>query len=399
MRIAAVCMMKNEEVLAESAVRYWLTFCDLVIVYDHYSTDGTSDILGALQEEYAERLILYKPDFPVSFEWQQKEITNAMIREAFLVHRADMVLPLDADEFPYVSNRGTSVRDLLSSLNLHSCYRVSSVPYALPQENGGLDTSRLLPLSFRFRKRPLFLQTPKCILTRSPYLEDTIDVTMGNHDLFRLSGKDLPPIVDLSPSLYYTHYPYQSISQFKAKNAVGWLASYCNPDWAPGVSYHLEHSAEQMISGEPVTADRVNWNIFTSFGKTGESMSEIQLEEIDPSGYFPDIPLRYTERFSRKKDAFTLLLEQSLSVAEAYKKQQQALKLGQEEKDQLKAELAVQEEEKAHLLETLEKQKQETAFLREEIERIQTSRSYRLGRLATWLPRKMRNRLRKTVVK
>ena len=58
MKIAAVCMMKNEEILAESAIRYWLTFADQVIVFDHYSTDGTAEILNALREEYSDRVII-----------------------------------------------------------------------------------------------------------------------------------------------------------------------------------------------------------------------------------------------------------------------------------------------------------------------------------------------------
>ena len=144
--------------------------------------------------------------------------------------------------------------------------------------------------------------------------------------MFRTSGKALPPIIDLSPSIYYAHYPYQTISQFKAKNAIGWLASYCNPSWIPGVSYHLERCIEQMLGDDSITPEVVNWDIYTSFGETGESMSDIQFEEIDPSSLFPDIPLQYTEQFSKKKDVFTLLLEQSLSIAKQYKEQQEEIR-------------------------------------------------------------------------
>ena len=40
--VIVVSMVRNEEKLIESSIRYWLSFADRVIVYDHNSTDGSS---------------------------------------------------------------------------------------------------------------------------------------------------------------------------------------------------------------------------------------------------------------------------------------------------------------------------------------------------------------------
>lgn len=375
MIVATVCMMRNEEIMAESAIRHWLGFSDFVMVFDHNSTDGTPDILGALREEFGERLVPFELDSPVGIEKIQKRVTNEMIRLAIDEHGADLVLPLDTDEFPFTPNRRKeSVRDVLESLDLDCCYLVRRIPYVLAHD-GDLDTSRFLPLSFTQTRKPLFLQSPKSIVTGNPYRSDPLFVTMGNHTLYRPSGKDLPPIKDLSPALYYAHYPYRDFSHFKTKNALEWLACYSNPDWRPGTAFHIQRCVERFLSGAEASVDYVKWAVFSDFWATGENIADFQFETIDPHQFFPDLPLVHTHRFAQKKDPFTLLLEQSLRLVEQYKAQH--------------GELVDRDKE-------LEQQKRRNAALEasrdaqsRQIATLESSFSYRLGRAATWLPRKL----------
>ena len=401
MIIVTVCMMKNEEILAESAIRYWLEFSDFVIVYNHHSTDGTSNILNAMKEEFAERVVLYELKFSVGIEMVQKEITNAMIRDAFSIYHADLVLPLDTDEFPFLQNREKgSLRNYLESLEQSCCYSVHRIPYLLANDSD-LDTSRFLPLSFTLTKKPLFLQTPKSIITGETYNVDPIYVVMGNHTLFRAGGNDLPPIVDLSPSMYYAHYPYQGTDQFKAKNAIGWLASYCNPEWSPGTSYHIQRCTDMIRKGTAITNEIVNWSVLSGFWTTDESLSDIQFEIVDPSRYFDNIPLRYTNQFMKKQDSFVQLIEQSLNLADQFKAQQKELKKSvalAAEKEALHLELERQNEYCTNLRHDAEialqqnaQNKEQLADTKEYLTAVLASRSYRLGRAITWFPRKLRN--------
>lgn len=375
MIVATVCMMRNEEIMAESAIRYWLGFSDFVIVFDHNSTDGTPDILGALRKEFGKRLIPFELDSPVGIEKIQKRITNEMIRLAIEEHGADVVVPLDTDEFPFTPNREKeSVRDVLDALNLDCCYQIDRIPYVLAHDND-FDTSRFIPLSFTQTRKPLFFQIPKMLIAKNAYRADPVCVRMGNHSLFRPSGNELPPVAKLSPALYYAHYPYQGLAHFKVKNVLGWMASHSNPDWKPGMSYHSQRCTERLLSGENISEDFVKWAIFTDFWTTGETLSDLQFETIDPLKLFPEIPLLYTNRYARKKDSFALLLEQSLRLVEQYKTKQQ--------------ELATQSKELAR------QQRRNTALeasrdaKSRQIAAIEASASYRLGRALTWLPRKL----------
>ena len=76
-------MAKNEEVFIESSIRYWFTFADQIILFNHYSTDGTTAILEKLTAEFEERLTLFHPQFPIGIERNQEIFTNAMTEAAF----------------------------------------------------------------------------------------------------------------------------------------------------------------------------------------------------------------------------------------------------------------------------------------------------------------------------
>lgn len=51
-RIIAIVLVKNEDIFIERVLRNILEFCDKIIVADHCSTDGTSDILKNLDKKY-----------------------------------------------------------------------------------------------------------------------------------------------------------------------------------------------------------------------------------------------------------------------------------------------------------------------------------------------------------
>lgn len=44
-KIVAITMVKNEEDIIESFIRYTLTFADMILVVNHSSDDSTGEIL------------------------------------------------------------------------------------------------------------------------------------------------------------------------------------------------------------------------------------------------------------------------------------------------------------------------------------------------------------------
>ena len=94
MRLVAVSIVKNEADIIEAFVRHTRAWVDHHLVFDHDSTDGTREILGALQREGL-RLTLYTD---AALGNLQQARSNFLTRLAAQSFAADWVLPLDADE-------------------------------------------------------------------------------------------------------------------------------------------------------------------------------------------------------------------------------------------------------------------------------------------------------------
>jgi hypothetical protein len=94
MRLVAVSIVKNEADIIEPFVRHTLAWVDHHLVFDHDSTDGTREILAALQREGLP-VTLFRDDAPGHL---QQARSNHLTRLAAQAHDADWVLPLDADE-------------------------------------------------------------------------------------------------------------------------------------------------------------------------------------------------------------------------------------------------------------------------------------------------------------
>ena len=297
--IIVVSMVKNEEHIIESSIRWWMTFSDKVIVFNHHSMDRTLEIIHQLQAEFESRIILFNPSFDTQ-EYAQVKITNAMIEQAFNSFDADIVMPLDADEFPYLQNKKISMREYLSTLDQQYCYRTFWMQFAPLRSDEKADMTMLLPLSFHRKKcRPLE-KWPKVIITRNAYKNGPVLVEKGNHTLNRVSGDSVERIStkNLCPDICYAHYMYQDMLHFRRKVTARWKACIMSSDYQPGVSEHYRLACEKIKEGT-IDDDMLDYYTLSVSGMTGESMEEIKqtIVEIDPQTIFGVIRLRYTNAF------------------------------------------------------------------------------------------------------
>jgi hypothetical protein len=99
MRLTAIAMIRNEADILPDFLGHCAALFDEVLVADHASSDGSTEILAAaaarmplLVRRYAQR------------PYAQSQLVTALAREAF-ARGADWVFPLDADEFPMVAGR------------------------------------------------------------------------------------------------------------------------------------------------------------------------------------------------------------------------------------------------------------------------------------------------------
>lgn len=119
-RIVAISMVKNEAEIIECFVRHALTFADAMIVADQESFDDTGQILANLA---AEGLPLTVRRIHRTGHIQE-EVMNTLLAEAITDFGADIVVPLDADEFLVNTDTPESCRALLQGLSRDALYPV-----------------------------------------------------------------------------------------------------------------------------------------------------------------------------------------------------------------------------------------------------------------------------------
>lgn len=320
MKIIVVAMAKDEEVFIESSVRYWFTFADQIIIFNHQSTDGTTAILQDLAGEFDGRLVLFTPSFSVGIERNQEVFTNAMVEAAFRQYGADLVIALDTDEYPYLP-QGGSVRDFLCGLSQETCYKAYWMPFA-PPETDQLDPSVFAPLGFTRKKCVPMKDWEKTIITRECYEQYRPMLSAGNHTFLGSGTDPLPPREDLSPRLFYAHYSCRGKSHYLLKNLRGWLSIYSQSTWQPGHSLHYQLACEDILRANGNVAPEIlDWYALSTNGMTGESVEEIQncMETIDPGSLFPEIPIRYTPKHIVNKDPIILIFESAMMITEQYR--------------------------------------------------------------------------------
>lgn len=186
MRLIAVSIVKNEADIIEAFVRHTAYWVDHHLVFDHESTDGTREILQALQREGLP-LALYTDGALANL---QQDRSNHLSRLAVTQFDADWVLPLDADELFTGPSREDLEEKLASAINPNpfSLYLCNYYPTKL---DDGTETNPVLRL--RYCQQTLS-PTKKIIIPRSLILAEGVIAGKGSHALYR----DQQPLADLA---------------------------------------------------------------------------------------------------------------------------------------------------------------------------------------------------------
>ena len=127
-KIMVVAVTKIESDIIESFIRHTLSFADEILIADNGSFDGTQEILHKLQEE---NLPIHWKRLPYRAEFDHAGMMLSLLREAIEQHNADIVFPLDIDEFLINTENDVSVREILQKLDTTKVYHVHMYQYAL----------------------------------------------------------------------------------------------------------------------------------------------------------------------------------------------------------------------------------------------------------------------------
>jgi len=249
MKLFGAAMLRNESDIVEAFVRHNLNVLDGLLVVDHGSIDGTSEILEALVREGLSLSVERDARGPQL----QSEIITRQVRAAF-ARGADFVFALDGDEFvkaPSKSRLGDALRAVPAGLHAVSHWQTYVPDFAAPAPAHPLGLAR----------RRLALERHglhKVIVARHFVAEPESVVAGGNHLVLPHASDTAPaqPVrhARLSADVVaIAHLPVRSGRQLADKVRIGWLAHLAARRGNPDLAFHWRELYEALPEGQTYT--------------------------------------------------------------------------------------------------------------------------------------------------
>ena len=247
-KIIAVSLIADSADIVESFVRHTLTYADEMLVVDHAASDGTGDILRSLQEEgLPVRVERYD-----GAELRHDEIMTALMHRAFGEHSADIVVPVDADEFLVTEDAAKPCRAVLLRLRTDVTFYAWHWMYELeaPEE----DAERFL-LARPLRRKKQHETVQKAIIGREAARSYPL-LAQGTHYLYRMEGEERVPAPALPISfLHFAHFQWRGALHTAVKVLNGWIGNAAKYSVHTARCYYWkEHFETVFEGGEPPVA-------------------------------------------------------------------------------------------------------------------------------------------------
>ena len=284
LRVVGFTLVRNEEDVIEASIRHNLRSLDALTVVDHGSDDATPAILEALVREGLP-VTVRRDD---SIEFRQAALTTTWVR-ALLADGADVVIPVDADEFVCMPSRAAFER-IVASADPTLPIIMPWLTY-LPSLD---DTGDMVARLARARRLAVERHGLYKVLVRRFLLDiPDAEIGAGNHVVHRGGHTELPHGELPASIVALAHVPIRSVGQFTAKVAVGALASKLAGLDDPSLNYHWKEEFDQLVAGNPFTAERL--------AAIAANYSVPRPRRVDPAGvawveapFMHGVALRYT---------------------------------------------------------------------------------------------------------
>lgn len=235
--IYSISMVKDEEDIIESFIRFNSLVIDKFFILDNGSTDNTNSILNLLKNEGFDIEILSDADTEFNQMYKTNELMHRILRE---YEPADFIIPLDADEF-IIEKSGGNTKEIISNLERNKVYYyewLSFVPTSMQMLNEAFIPARMDTVRVAEKEQ-------KKIIIPCSLINDSFIIKNGSHDYFCDSEYEHEYI----SLLKLAHYPIRSVEQYTIKSILGYINRLKSTAYTKGISRHIEHSFSTFKSG------------------------------------------------------------------------------------------------------------------------------------------------------
>jgi glycosyltransferase involved in cell wall biosynthesis len=250
--IFSISMVKNEEDIIESFVRYHMCILDGMIILDNGSEDNTLEILNALKEEGIP-IYIFESENKI---YNQYQIRNELLLKAINKFKVDIVTPLDADEF-LISTSGGNPRKILEKIDSDTFLLLKWKTY-VPDPDKNQDET-FIPAKITSARDESLENYYKVIVPREIVEKYHAKLSKGCHGLLydRKYNKNI--YQHITPDLRIAHFPIRSKDQTVKKVVVGWINTLNHIEKGKTESYHWKLIFDVIKEGNITDGDFVNF--------------------------------------------------------------------------------------------------------------------------------------------
>lgn len=242
-KIFSISMVKNEADVIESFVRYNSNVMDGMLILDNGSTDDTLKILKHLKDEGLPLIIFEDSDR----EHEQATKMTKLLIKAVDEFQADIVVPLDADEFIISSDQGNP-RKILEKIESTTFYLVKwkiFVPDFSKNE-------KFIPARITSARDDNLEEFYKVVIPKELVKNYNVKLTFGSHSLvFDPNYEDIINCV-INNDLRIAHFPIRSKEQIISKVAVGWIYTLARFERPEGQNFHWQRMFNKLKENKEI---------------------------------------------------------------------------------------------------------------------------------------------------
>jgi hypothetical protein len=281
-------MVKNESDIIESFVRYNLNILDGMIILDNQSSDNTLKILNLLKNEGLNLHIILDDNN----EFNQASKLNKLLSHALNEFNADIIVPLDADEF-IVSNKSGNPRKYIEMIESPAFNLVKWKTYVPTFDN---DHEKFIPSKITFTRDNLG-EYSKVILPKELVEKFDVKLTKGSHKLSFDPKYEQSINQVFDENLRIAHFPIRSREQIISKISIGWINNLVDINRTKHESWHFKNMFDDLKNGlEIKEKDMINFAKKYSMDETEKEVN-ITYDPVDLT-FCKNISIKYTDNNS-----------------------------------------------------------------------------------------------------